>query len=213
MRISQIIKEHSHRIPYVTSSTNIISGIVKIIAAISVSSELLAISGLYNFALCISKIPYIRWKRENKNYNFTIYQTSHIQSLIIMSSTILILGILFIFFSVKMLLIGENITYNDYSVYALAACSFTKLGMSIYWIIILKRKNNPIDFTMKLTNFADALVSIALTQSAMLTMQHVEKAAYYDGVFGLIIGITVLIIGCISLIFSIVTKHHLDNKP
>lgn len=213
MKISQIMKEHSYRIPYVTSSINIISGIVKIIAAISVSSELFAISGLYNFALCISKIPYIHWKRKNKINNFTICQTSVIQSLIIMSSTILILGFLFIFFSAKMLLSGESVSYNYYSVYALAACAFTKLGMSIYWIIVLNRKSNPIDFTMKLTNFADALVSMVLTQSALLTMKHIEKSAYYDGIFGLIIGSSVLIIGCISLISSIATKRHLDNQP
>lgn len=128
-----------------------------------------------------------------------------------MGSTILILGILFVFFSARMLLTREIVAYNYYSVYALAACAFTKLGISINGVIS-NRKNNPIDFTMKLTNFADALVSIALTQSALLTMQNIENATSYDGVFGLIIGSVVIIIGCISLILSIVTKRQRSTK-
>ena len=65
------------------------------------------------------------------------------------------------------------------------------------------------ELTMKLTNFSDALVSIVLAQSALLVMKGIEKASYYDGVFGVLVGIAVIIIGIIS-VFRLV-KGKLEN--
>lgn len=199
MNYRELLKNNRIRFLYASLAINFIIGIIKCITAITVLSPLFAISGLYNFTLCSAKVPYFYWNKQVHKWDWKIKQQSERKSMLIMDCIIVVLGILFAVFGFRMLSTGEEVHYSEYSVYLLALCAFIKLGVSIYWIIKLKGSNLPIDFTMKLTNFADALVSIVLTQSALLVMKGVAKSSYYDGIFGILVGITVIIIGIVSI--------------
>lgn len=202
MTLKQLFKNNRIRFLYASTTINFVFGIIKCITAITISSMLFSISGLYNFALCIAKIPYLHWNKQTQKWDLKSGDVSDKRKLLLMSSIIIILGVLFATFGFKMFFTGEEVHYSEYSVYAIALCSFVKLGVSIYWIVKLKGSNQPMEYTMKLTNFADAMVSLVLTQSALLVMKGIAKSSYYDGLFGIIVGFSVIIIGIISTVLS-----------
>lgn len=189
---------------YATAALNIACGAFKCFTAFHTASVLIGISGLYNFALCIAKIPYIHWNKKQRKWNIEeTIELNERKSICRMSIIIILLGALFIFFGSRMFTSGEVVQYKFYSVYGMLICAVIKLPTSIYSLIVFKRKKNPVDFTLKLANFSDALVSVVLAQSAYFVLKGIAKAAYYDGLFGIIVDTIVMIIGSISLFFTL----------
>lgn len=202
MNSLKFITNSKDRLIYASTVINVLVGIVKCATAITISSELFAISGLYSLTLCMVKIPYLHYNSKKHKWEKKVRKQSAGNTLLVMNAFIIVLGILFLIFGCRMLYTGEEVQYSSYSVYVLALCSFIKLGAGIYWIAKLKGSGQLIDITLKLTNLSDALVSIAITQSALLVMKGVAKSAYYDGLFGILVGVAVTIIGAVSLFSS-----------
>ena len=69
---------------------------------------------------------------------------------------------------VLMVIDGRGFKYAGLMIYAIAAYTFYKLGMSIYNIVKCKKENLPITQAMKNISFADSLVSILALQTALL---------------------------------------------
>lgn len=192
------LSEQRIRFLYLSFFGNFLTGILKTVTAVSVLSPLIGLNALYNFTLCLARVPYFRYNRRAGKASSGRPRRDTGFALMFIGAVIQLLGIVSILFAVWMLRTGDQIEYNLYSVYLLAFCTLIKLGMSIYWVIVL-RARDPVEYALKLTNFADALFSLGLTQSALLKQYSEVPSVFYDGAFGVILGIAVLGIGVYTL--------------
>lgn len=82
-----------------------------------------------------------------------------------------LLGVSYLLVCLRIYLVGDALVYEGYIVYLVALIAFTKLGFAIHGNIVNRHLNNPIISTLKMISFTDAVVSIVVTQMAVLTMK------------------------------------------
>ena len=85
----------------------------------------------------------------------------------------------------------------------MALVSFWSIGSAIYGMIKYKRNHTPILKAVKLTNFANALTSIMLTQIVLLDTyanNGIYNSNLMNGLTGMSIGIVIIILGLYMII-------------
>lgn len=75
---------------------------------------------------------------------------------------------MYFFVSVYMYYKGANKTMHEYLTYLVALSAFWLTSWAIYGMVKYKRNSSPILKSVKLTNFANALTSMVLTQVVLL---------------------------------------------
>ena len=92
---------------------------------------------------------------------------------------------------------------HEYLTYLVALVAFWSIGSAIYGMIKYKRNHTPILKAVKLTNFANALTSIMLTQIVLLDTYantKVYNSNLMNGLTGMGIGIVIIILGLYMII-------------
>jgi len=96
---------------------------------------------------------------------------------------------------------GTNTTMHEYLTYLVALNAFWSIGWSIYGMAKYKRKSNPILKAVKITNFANALTSIVLTQVVLLDTYASEyNLANINGYTGMAVSLVIIIMGLYMII-------------
>jgi len=116
---------------------------------------------------------------------------------------LVVLGIMYFFVNVYIYYKGTNTTMHEYLTYLVALVAFWSVGSSIYGIIKYKRNHTPILKAEKLTNFANALTGVMLTQIVLLdtyTNTKIYNSNLMNGLTGMSIGIVIIIIGVYMII-------------
>lgn len=116
---------------------------------------------------------------------------------------LVLLGIMYFFVNVYIYYKGTNIMMHPYMTYLVALIAFWSIGSSIYGMVKYKRDINPILKAVKLTNFANALTSIMLTQIVLLdtysnTLNY--NSNIMNGFSGMGVGLIIIIIGMYMII-------------
>ena len=116
---------------------------------------------------------------------------------------LVVLGIMYFFVNVYIYYKGTNTTMHEYLTYLVALVAFWSIGSAIYGMIKYKRNHTPILKAVKLTNFANALTSIMLTQIVLLDTYantKVYNSNLMNGLTGMGIGIVIIILGLYMII-------------
>lgn len=116
---------------------------------------------------------------------------------------LIVLGIMYFFVNVYIYYKGTNTNMHEYLTYLVALVAFWSIGSSIYGIIKYKRNHTPVIKAVKLTNFANALTSIMLTQIVLLDT-YAKTEAYnsnlMNGLTGMGIGIIIIMLGLYMIV-------------
>ena len=116
---------------------------------------------------------------------------------------LIILGIMYFFVNVYIYYKGTNTTMHEYLTYLVALVAFWSIGSAIYGMVKYKRTHTPILKAVKLTNFANALTSIMLTQIVLLdtyAKTEVYNSNLMNGLTGISIGIVIIILGLYMIV-------------
>ena len=185
-----------------TTIGNILIAIIKFIFSIAIPSLWFFENACFLSVLSISRFFSIRnygkqrgTKDDNlkKEIGYKNYQHNGI--------LLVLLGIMYFFVSVYMYYKGTNTTMHEYLTYLVALNAFWSIGLAIHGMIKYKRKSNPILKSVKLTNFANALTSIVLTQVVLLdTYASQYDLAEVNGYTGMVVSLTIIIIGLYMII-------------
>ena len=98
---------------------------------------------------------------------------------------------------------GTNTSMHEYLTYLVALVAFWLIGSAIYGMIKYKRNHTPILKAVKLTNFANSLTSIMLTQIVLLdtyAKTEVYNSNLMNGLTGISIGIVIIILGLYMIV-------------
>lgn len=180
-KISKIYNKYRHHF----LNANIVIGLLKILFSVVTSSLSFLISSIYSLSIGITKKNIF----QNIKYKY-----------IIAGIMLIISSILYINYSIYVIHDHKLYNYNIYTALLIAVTTFTEIVISIVGII--KSKNNDCnDQVSKLTNLATALISLTLTQTAILSFTRVgEDMSYYNGQSGIIFGLISMLIGIYIII-------------
>lgn len=137
----------------------------------------------------IKKIKYNQLKKieEDKNY---------LQNGIML----IVLGIIYFFVSSYMCYNGTNTNMHEYITYLVALIAFSSIGSAIYGMVKYKRNQEPIIKGIKITNFANALTSIVLTQVVLLDTFSNGYDSRLNGYTGMGVSLIIVVLGLYMII-------------
>ncbi len=167
---------------------NFIFGIAKLFIGLFIQFYSFCISAMYNLMLGISK------------YNAKRVKSNYTGLFIILS------GLLYIAYSIFIIKKNVNANYHMYVGILIAAITFTEIGVAIYGII--KNKESLKTKIEKQLNLCSAIISLSLTQQAIMSFTNPGKdISLYVGIGGIIFSSITIIIGIIIQI-SLNKKVH-----
>ena len=187
-----------------TTIGNIFMAVVKFVLSLTLPSLWFFINAIFMIVLSFArffsisdyrKTKLIKDKEEIQKIGYKNYLNNGI--------LLVLLGIMYFFVNVYIYYKGTNTTMHEYLTYLVALVAFWSIGSAIYGMIKYKRNHTPILKAVKLTNFANALTSIMLTQIVLLDT-YATTDAYnsnlMNGLTGMGIGITIIVLGLYMII-------------
>lgn len=185
-----------------TTIGNIFIAFVKLILSLTIPSLWFFVNACFMIVLSISRffsiknygeIRNIKQEEIKKEIGYKNYLNNGI--------LLIVLGIMYFFVSVYMYYKGTNTTMHEYLTYLVALNAFWSISWSIYGMVKYQRKHNPILKAVKITNFANALTSIVLTQVVLLDTYAKEfDLAEVNGYTGMFISLAIIGMGLYMII-------------
>ncbi len=185
-----------------TTTGNIIIAIIKFIFSLIIPSLWFFVNAGFLTVLSISRFFSIKnyGKRRNikdEKQKKEIGYKNYLHNGILL----ILLGIMYFFVSVYMYYKGTNTTMHEYLTYLVALNAFWSIGWAIHGMIKYKKEDSPIIKAVKMTNFANALTSIVLTQVVLLdTFASEYDLANINGYTGMGVSIIIMLIGLYMII-------------
>jgi len=154
-------------------------------------SPFICVNGLYNIGIAAAKKTAVKSHHQQD-------QRGHYQWVGII---ILAASIVYMICCANMAVRGNtNMAYDTVTGIAIATFTFTEVGGAVYGLIAARKKNDLTLAAAKRINLVTALISLVLTQSALLGMGHTANAARYCGWTGLIFGGVSAAVGLLMLV-------------
>lgn len=187
-----------------TTIGNIFIASFKLILSFIMSSLWFFINGIFMIVLSISRIfsikdynktRTIKDKDEIRRIGYKNYESNGV--------LLIVLGIMYFFVNVYIYYKGTNTNMHPYLTYLVALVAFYSIGSAIYGMIKYKRSETPILKAVKLTNFANALTSIMLTQIVLLDTYAVSSlynSNLMNGITGMSVGIIIILLGLYMIV-------------
>lgn len=185
-----------------TTTANIILAIVKFLFAVTIPSLWFFVNACFLAVLSLSRFFSIRnYGKQRSISDNKLKKEIGYKNYLNNGILLIILGIMYFFVSVYMYYKGTNTTMHEYLTYLVALNAFWSISLSIYGMIKYKRESSPILKSVKITNFANALTSIVLTQVVLLD----TYASEYDltkinGYTGIAVALAIIIMGLYMII-------------
>ena len=183
---------------------NILMGLIKFALALTLPSMWFFVNALFLLILSFARFFSIRDYNKIKSINDKVKIAKIGYKNYLNNGILLILlGIMYFFINVYIYYKGTNTVMHEYLTYLVALVAFWSIGSAIYGIIKYKRNNEPILKAVKLTNFANALTSIMLTQIVLLDTYadtNVYNSNLMNGLTGIGVGIIIMVIGLYMII-------------
>lgn len=185
----------------ITLLGNILLAILKFIFAFTIPSLWFFINAWFLTILSLSRFFSIKNYQKQKNITTNRKLLIGYKTYLHNGILLIILGIIYFFVSVYMFYKGTNTTMHEYLTYLTALIAFWSIGWSIYGIIKYNKKTEPILLSVKMTNFANAITSIVLTQVVLLdTFSGREDLQKVNGLTGMVVSIIIMIMGIYMII-------------
>jgi len=187
-----------------TTIGNIFIALVKFILSLTLPSLWFFINAIFMIILSFARFFSIRDYVKTKNTtDENIVKKIGYKNYLNNGILLVVLGIMYFFVNVYIYYKGTNTTMHEYLTYLVALVAFWSVGSAIYGIIKYKRNHTPILKAEKLTNFANALTGVMLTQIVLLdtyTNTKIYNSNLMNGLTGMSIGIVIIIIGVYMII-------------
>ena len=176
-------------------------GVIKFILSLSIPSFWFFINAVFSLVLAACRFLTIKRYNKIKTLKYKNLQMNEEYKNYIQNGVMLIvLGIIYFFVSSYMYYKGTNTNMHEYITYLVALIAFTSIGSAIYGMIKYKKNQEPIIKGIKITNFANALTSIVLTQVVLLDTFANEYDSTLNGYTGMGVSLTIIGLGLYMII-------------
>lgn len=187
-----------------TIPINIIVIIGKIVIGIFTSSFFMFINALYTLGITIAKYLSLKTNREIQltSNNSLESRKREYSNYYVVGIIILISSIIYAIYSINHFLGSTSTNYTLIVGIAIATFTFTELTMAIIGLVSARKNRDILSETIKLIYLASSLISLVLTQTAILSFSHEGDVSFYNGLSGIIFGCLAAIIGIYMIIYT-----------
>jgi len=195
---------------------NIVMAVGKMIVGLYTASVFLYIYAFYNVGLALAKATAVKGHYAGKQppdethpygYGREEYKSYFKVGVILTTSSVV-----FIIYCLRLFLYGSSVSYSKNVALAIACMTFVEIVMAVHGSIVMMRKGKaPAVSAIKLSNLAASLISLVLTQTAILSFTHQGDMSYYNGLAGLIFGGLAALIGVgmmLHIHLVLIAKHY-----
>ena len=187
-----------------TTIGNIVMATVKFVLSLTLPSLWFFINAIFLMVLSFARFFSIRDYKKTKliDDKEEIQQIGY-KNYLNNGILLVLLGIMYFFVNVYIYYKGTNTTMHEYLTYLVALVAFWSVGSAIYGMVKYKRNHTPILKAIKLTNFANALTSMMLTQIVLLDTYantNIYNSNLMNGLTGMGIGIIIVILGLYMIV-------------
>ena len=182
---------------------NILMAVLKFVMSISIPSFWFFVNSGFSLVLGMSKIITIKSYKKVKNIKDEHERIKEeYKNYTLNGVMLMLLGIVYFFVSSYMYYKGTHTNMHEYTTYLVALIAFTSIGNAIYGMVKYKRNHEPIIKGIKITNFANALTSIVLTQVVLLDTYAKGYDSTLNGYTGMGVSIIIIVLGLTMVITS-----------
>lgn len=185
----------------ISTLCNIVVAFVKFILAMSLPSLWFFINACFLFVLILARGFSLRDYRKTKYADKA--DVSKISHRNYRNNGIILLALGVIYFCVSLYLMfrGGKGAMHEYLTYLTALIAFWSCGSAIYGILKYKRDRSPILSAVKITNLANALTSIVLTQVVLLSaFSSGIDTKLFNGITGMAASVAITFFGIYMII-------------
>ena len=104
-------------------------------------------------------------------------------------------SLIFLLYSIAVWHFDHTPAYSLNAALLIAAVSFTEIGVAVFGMFVAGKAKKPLVTAIKLTNLAFSLFTLALTQTALLSVAQERDMSTYNGLIGVLLGGVSLLIG------------------
>lgn len=183
---------------------NSILALVKLLTGIYTLSVFMCVNAFYNVGMAIVKFIVVKGHNEanrlSDGSNPNGYRRIEYYYYRLVGIILAITSSIYVIYCIRLFFYGNNTYYSMRVSIAIAAFTFTEIGTSIYGVAITKWEKEPVIKALKLSNLSSSMISVVLTQTAILSFTQKSDYSFANGLAGLIFGGSAVCIGVYMII-------------
>lgn len=172
---------------------SILLGLGKIVSGVLSLSVFVCINGLYTLGMVLARycalVGAIRTQDPHQQYVY--YRRS--------GKILIAASLLYISYSAWSFFHPKWVSYHMYVALAIATFTFTEIGMNLYGMIANRKNRTPLLHAIKTINLAASLVSLVVTQSAILAFADQGYNPAVNALMGMFSGTCAVLLGVFML--------------
>lgn len=183
-KAGELSRKYSLHVTGASCICNFFLGTGKLVLGLISLSFFTCVSAFYTYGMVLARICALKGMGKTREKQLLHYRLTGM--ILIMAS------LLYTFYSTRMLRYPEPPHYDKYVGLAIATFTFTEIGLSIRGVVIERKNKEPLYHALKMVNLAASMISLVLTQTALLSFTHQGEIGYNpsfsNGVMGLLMG-------------------------
>lgn len=180
---------------------NIILGSGKIFSGILALSMAACINGCYTLGMVIARYCALAGAVGAKDKKIQ-YRHCRWAGIILIAASLL-----YIAYSVKLYFWPVYTVYHEYTAIAIAAFTFTEIGINLRGVFVFRKSNSPLLEAIKIINLSASLISLVLTQEAIFSFSGEFHNMSNNGILGALMGGCAVLLG----IYMLLRIRRLEN--
>lgn len=167
----------------------------KLAVGVVSGSIFLCINAFYNAGMAAAKRTALYGYRKGHPDAETNEPQREYPACLAVGAIVLASSAIYIIYCLRLFLFGSDTRYSDIVSITIAAFTFTEIGLAVYGVAGLRHGREPAMLAVKLVNLATSLISLVLTQSALLSFTAEGDSSFYNGLSGMLFGGCAMLIG------------------
>ena len=172
---------------------HILLGMGKIISGLLSLSVFVCVNGLYTLGMVLARYCALAGviRTQDVRQQYAYYRRS--------GRILIAASVLYIFYSMWSFFHPREVSYHMYVALAIATFTFTEIGMNLYGMIANRKNRTPLLHAIKTINLAASLVSLVVTQSAILAFADQGYNPAVNALMGMFSGTCAVLLGVFML--------------
>lgn len=187
-QISHFFQSNTLHINGIVGAVNLLLGIGKIISGILSLSVFVCVNGCYTLGMAIARycavVGSVRAKEEKSQYHY--YWLSGI--------VMIFASLAYVSYSLWSIYHPKIVEFREITAITIATITFTEIGVNLSGVLKHRKSKTPLLHAFKTISLGTSLISLVLTQSAILSFESKSSNPAVNGILGTIMG------GCATLL-------------
>ena len=188
-------KSRQMGIKTVSCAGSLLLGLGTLVLGVATLSVFTCANALYTFGTAFAKSCALAglFAGRSQQEQFRYYKLSGL--------VLVLASVMYIIYSVRQLVFPENISVHMYAALGIATLSFTEITLNIIGVVRERKNHAPLFHALKMIDLASSLISLVLTQAALLSFASTQVQAHpqANAAIGVLMGAAAVVLGFLMI--------------